>query len=68
METIATTEAQFSSIQPDAEVSQESLETATADAVAVDSLEEAQLSPEYLQRKLYFLVDQLKKMHAQLPE
>ncbi|KAI8122097.1 Gonadal protein gdl [Lucilia cuprina] len=28
----------------------------------------AQLSPEFLQRKLYFLVDQLKSMHANLPE
>ncbi|XP_017481111.1 PREDICTED: gonadal protein gdl [Rhagoletis zephyria] len=27
-----------------------------------------QLTPELLQRKLYFLVDQLKQMHAQLPE
>ncbi|XP_054735553.1 gonadal protein gdl isoform X2 [Anastrepha obliqua] len=27
-----------------------------------------QLTPEFLQRKLYFLVDQLKQMHAQLPE
>ncbi|KAM7358122.1 gonadal protein gdl [Cochliomyia hominivorax] len=27
-----------------------------------------QLSPEFLQRKLYFLVDQLKSMHANLPE
>lgn len=26
------------------------------------------LSPEYLQRKLYFLVDQLKSMHSNLPE
>lgn len=27
-----------------------------------------QLSPEYLQRKLYFLLDHLKKMHSELPE
>lgn len=27
-----------------------------------------QLSPEFLQRKLYFLVDQLKSMHNNLPE
>uniref|UniRef100_A0A0K8VRJ5 Gonadal protein gdl n=1 Tax=Bactrocera latifrons TaxID=174628 RepID=A0A0K8VRJ5_BACLA len=27
-----------------------------------------ELTPELLQRKLYFLVDQLKQMHAQLPE
>uniref|UniRef100_W8CD71 Gonadal protein gdl n=1 Tax=Ceratitis capitata TaxID=7213 RepID=W8CD71_CERCA len=27
-----------------------------------------QLTPELMQRKLYFLVDQLKQMHAQLPE
>ncbi|XP_067613521.1 gonadal protein gdl [Eurosta solidaginis] len=27
-----------------------------------------QLTPELLQRKLYFMVDQLKQMHAQLPE
>lgn len=25
-------------------------------------------SPEYLQRKLYFLIEQLKIMHAELPE
>ncbi|SPP89757.1 gonadal protein gdl [Drosophila guanche] len=27
-----------------------------------------QPSPEFLQRKIYFLVDQLRKMHAELPE
>lgn len=27
-----------------------------------------QVSPEYLQRKLYFLLEQLKKMHSELPE
>lgn len=26
------------------------------------------LSPEYLQRKLYFLLEHLKKMHSELPE
>lgn len=25
-------------------------------------------SPEYLQRKLYFLIEQLKIMHGELPE
>lgn len=25
-------------------------------------------SPEYLQRKLYFLLEQLKTMHSELPE
>lgn len=27
-----------------------------------------QLSPEFLQRKLYFLLEHLKKMHGELPE
>lgn len=27
-----------------------------------------QVSPEYLQRKLYFLLEHLKKMHSELPE
>lgn len=26
------------------------------------------LSPEFLQRKLYFLLEHLKKMHSELPE
>lgn len=26
------------------------------------------LSPEFLQRKLYFLLEHLKKMHCELPE
>lgn len=26
------------------------------------------VSPEYLQRKLYFLLENLKKMHSELPE
>ncbi|XP_055904594.1 gonadal protein gdl [Eupeodes corollae] len=30
--------------------------------------DDQQLSPEFLQRKLYFLVDQLKQMHSNLPE
>ncbi|EDW26202.1 GL24834 [Drosophila persimilis] len=35
-------------------------------AVAEDSYQ--QPSPEFLQRKIYFLVDQLRTMHAELPE
>lgn len=35
---------------------------------SAEILDFAELSPELLQRKLYFLVDQLKQMHAQLPE
>lgn len=27
-----------------------------------------ELSPEFLQRKLYFLLEHLKKMHGELPE
>lgn len=27
-----------------------------------------EISPEYLQRKLYFLLEQLKQMHSELPE
>ena len=30
--------------------------------------DDPQPSPEFLQRKLYFLVDQLKQMHSALPE
>lgn len=29
---------------------------------------QSQLSPEFLQRKLYFLLENLKKMHSELPE
>ncbi|KAH8324917.1 hypothetical protein KR074_005143 [Drosophila pseudoananassae] len=31
-------------------------------------VEQHQPTPEYLQRKIYFLVDQLRKMHEELPE
>lgn len=31
-------------------------------------LELQQPTPEYIQRKIYFLVDHLRKFHAELPE
>lgn len=36
--------------------------------VADDETTEEVLSPEMLQRKLYFLLEHLKKMHSELPE
>ncbi|XP_037934322.1 gonadal protein gdl [Teleopsis dalmanni] len=33
-----------------------------------DSTKENEFSPEFIQRKLYFLLDQLKSMHAKIPE
>lgn len=50
-------------------VAQECMET--GDATMTDcSVSDAneQLSPEFLQRKLYFLLEHLKKMHSELPE
>ncbi|KAJ6647902.1 Gonadal protein gdl [Pseudolycoriella hygida] len=38
------------------------------DADSTDILTEELHSPEYLQRKLYFLSEQLKSMHSELPE
>lgn len=38
----------------------------TAETTCTDTNE--QLSPEYLQRKLYFMLEHLKKMHSDLPE
>lgn len=37
------------------------------DGLAEPTIDPTQ-SPEYLQRKLYFLLEQLKTMHAVLPE
>lgn len=37
-------------------------------AESIDLLNEEYQSPEYLQRKLYFLLEQLKVMHSELPE
>lgn len=38
----------------------------TAESIYTDTNE--QISPEYLQRKLYFILEHLKKMHSELPE
>ncbi len=38
------------------------------EAESTDTLNEEYHSPEYLQRKLYFLLEQLKTMHSELPE
>lgn len=35
---------------------------------STDLLNEEYSSPEYFQRKLYFLLEQLKTMHSELPE
>lgn len=45
----------------DTEVTSEPLDNIESDLIA-------QPSPEYLQKKLYFLLEQLKVMHAALPE
>ncbi|ALC44703.1 gdl [Drosophila busckii] len=40
-----------------------------SNSTSSDSVEQQQSpSPEFLQRKIYFLMDQLKAMHAELPE
>lgn len=44
-------------------VTPEEIPTETSDSGANE-----QFSPEYLQRKLYFLLENLKKMHSELPE
>lgn len=37
--------------------------------VASESVNEnTDISPQYLQRKLYFLLENLKKMHSEIPE
>lgn len=51
-------------------------ESSTSTSLIVDNMleetdaseENEQLSPEYLQRKLYFLLEHLKKMHSELNE
>lgn len=35
---------------------------------STEILNEEYHTPEYLQRKLYFLLEQLKTMHSELPE
>lgn len=45
-------------------MSEEDQETECTDNI----LSEEYHSPEYLQRKLYFLLEQLKTMHGDLPE
>lgn len=50
---------------------QSTLEPIISDAVSAnetDSGDGGQPSPEFLQRKLYFLVEHLKTMHSKLPE
>lgn len=47
-----------------------SLSAITAEQAAASEAPEqnADISPEYLQRKLYFLLEHLKRMHSELPE
>lgn len=52
-------------MDPQEDVSIEPTSSATED----NTLESNEnLSPEFLQRKLYFLLEHLKKMHSELPE
>lgn len=44
------------------------VETKDAATTAENTCTNEQLSPEYLQRKLYFMLEHLKKMHSELPE
>lgn len=54
----------------DADAVGESNKNDKADANGVESTDEitATPTPEYLQQKLYFLLEHLKKMHCALPE
>lgn len=52
-------------VQDTSEIS-ETPSTVSIDTSATSASE--QLSPEFLQRKLYFLLEHLKKMHSELPE
>ena len=40
----------------------------TKESAPATKINEPEITPEYVQRKLYFLIDQLKEMHGQLPE
>lgn len=54
--------------QPD---NQSTLEPIISDTIPTNETESGdgeQPSPEFLQRKLYFLVEHLKAMHSKLPE
>lgn len=51
-----------------AQESSEATETMTFDVNNTDTSAPDQPSPEFLQRKLYFLLEHLKKMHSELPE
>lgn len=42
--------------------------TSNNTTTAANTIVNDQPSPEYLQRKLYFLLEHLKKMHSELPE
>lgn len=46
----------------------EPVESMAFDANCIDAASNEQPSPEFLQRKLYFLLEHLKKMHSELPE
>lgn len=61
----------FVNIQENSTAAEQTSEaTIFTEAASTDSATEAneQLSPEFLQRKLYFLLENLKKMHGELPE
>lgn len=51
-----------------AQESSETTETMAFDVNNTDTGVTDQPSPEFLQRKLYFLLEHLKKMHSELPE
>lgn len=46
----------------------ETTEAATATESNFTDANEQLLSPEYMQRKLYFLLENLKNFHSELPE
>lgn len=61
----------FVNVQENSTDAEQTSEATTfTEAATTDSATESneQLSPEFLQRKLYFLLENLKKMHGELPE
>lgn len=56
--------------QSEASATDGTSEATTSTEIGTESVFDTneQISPEFLQRKLYFLLEHLKKMHGELPE
>ncbi|XP_063710147.1 gonadal protein gdl [Culicoides brevitarsis] len=67
MDTIPGLDNEFPQSQP-TETIQPASETASTDDAETSNQSNPEHSPEYLQRKLYFLLEHLKKYHEELPE